>query len=106
MLFDSAAVGCSFDITQDPAVQKRALQLCSELTSHILRPDTSVPLAIAERVLSKRTSGRNDLTPFGEALRDLYTSRSRILQKLAMKFPDKFMVRSPILPNLTRRVIT
>lgn len=60
----------------------------------MLDPDTNIPIAIGQRILGERSPISQMSTPYGEGVKDLYAAQSRMLQKLAMKFPDKYMVCS------------
>ena len=79
--------------TQDPSVWRKLLLLVHSLTLTTSPPQTSLPLTICERALSHETERESTSAAYTEAVKDLRLAEIKIVQKLAMKYSDLFMVR-------------
>lgn len=77
---------------EDPVIQKRVLQLVVEIAKAAFENKSDLPISICEQTFIHGATVDLSTTPYGDAMRDLQSSRPRELQKLAFKFADAFMV--------------
>jgi len=77
---------------EDPVIQKRVLQLVVEIAKAAFEHKSDLPISICQQTFIHGVTVDLSTTPYGDAMRDLQSSRPRELQKLAFKFADAFMV--------------
>ncbi len=73
-------------------IKQRVIKLAVEFSTKALDRKPSFSLKVLEHILSIRLSEEPDLPIYSEAVRELQSVCSHELQRLAMRYPDYFMV--------------
>lgn len=73
-------------------IKQRVIKLAVEFSTRALDRKPSFSLKVLEHILSIRLSEQPDKPTYSEALRELQSVCSHELQRLAMRYPDYFVV--------------
>ena len=73
-------------------IKQRIIKLAVEFSTRALDRRPSFSLKVLEHILSIRLTEKPDLPIYSEAVRELQSVCSHELQRLAMRYPDYFMV--------------
>jgi exportin-5 len=73
-------------------IKQRVIKLAVEFSTKALDRKPSFSLKVLEHILSIRLAEEPDLPIFSEAVRELQSVCSHELQRLAMRYPDYFVV--------------
>lgn len=82
------------DCLQDPEITKKIVQLLSTFSTKALPDRPAFALSFLEYLLTVKLADNTAFAQYSEAVKDLERMCSLEMQKLAMKFPDEFMVRA------------
>jgi exportin-5 len=86
------------NITQDPLIRKRILQLLVTFSTRALDSKPAIMLRVLEHILMTWPALQPEHRLFNDAIRDLQTESMVELQRLASKMPDPLLVS--ITPSL------
>ena len=79
---------------EDPEISKKVIQLMSTFCTKALTDRPAFALTFLEHMLTVKLSDNTSLPAYSDAVKDLERISSLEMQKLAMKFPDDFIVRT------------
>jgi exportin-5 len=77
---------------EDPEIRKKVIQLMSTFSTKALPDRPRFALTFLEHMLTVKLADNPSFPQYSEAVKDLERICSLEMQKLAMKFPDDFMV--------------
>jgi hypothetical protein len=80
------------DMPQDPEVSKKIIQIISSFSTRVLPDRPAFALTFLEYLLTMKLADNTSFTQYSDAVKDLERMCSLEMQKLAMKFPNDFMV--------------
>ena len=75
-------------------IKQRVIKLAVEFSTWALDRKPSFSLKVLEHILSIRVSEEPELPIYSEAVRELQSVCSHELQRLALRYPDYFVVSS------------
>lgn len=78
---------------EDPEITRKVISLLSTVSTKALPDRPAFALSFLEYLLTTKLTDNNAYHQYSEAVKDLERMASLEMQKLAMKFPDDFMVR-------------
>jgi exportin-5 len=73
-------------------IKQRVIKLAVEFSTRALDRKPSFSLKVLEHILMVRPTDMPDLPAYSEAVRELQSVCSHELQRLAMRYPDYFVV--------------
>jgi exportin-5 len=77
---------------EDPEISKKVLQLMSTFCTKALADRSAFALTFLEHMLTVKLADNTSFPQYSDAVKDLERICSLEMQKLAMKFPDDFIV--------------
>jgi hypothetical protein len=78
---------------QDPEIARKVIQLLVTFSTKALSERSAFALSLLEYILNSHLDDNPSAAAYSEAVKDLERTCSQEMQKLAMMFPDEFMVR-------------
>ena len=81
------------NIRQDPSIKQRVIQLAVGFAIGPLKRDPTFALKMFDYILSTRCPEHPGCVAYTDAVRELQTFSIHQLQRLAMRFPNDFVVR-------------
>ena len=85
-------LNCLTDMIKDPEISKKVIQIISAFSTKALSDRPAFALSFLEYLLTMKLADNTAFLPYSDAVKDLERMCSLEMQRLAMKFPNEFMV--------------